>query len=192
MEFDIKPYKQRGMTCAIACMLMILEYYKEIPKAAWQYEQRYYKCYHSYYMEGTPFSALAWHFAKNNFETEIIHSERNIFKKDNNMLTNDVYEKTMDEYKDFLIKAQQKGTKIINGITINAKLIKDKLEEGKLIILAGVSDNKYLHAILIYGYNDNKFIVCDPLYKQKKIKSFYEIEEFVKTPIGSWLLAVKK
>ena len=40
---NINPYKQHGMTCAIACMLMVLEYYKIIPKANYLYEQKYFK-----------------------------------------------------------------------------------------------------------------------------------------------------
>lgn len=39
MDREIKPYKQKGMTCSIACMLMALEYYKIIPKADWLYEK---------------------------------------------------------------------------------------------------------------------------------------------------------
>lgn len=39
MELDVKPYRQRKMTCAISCMLMVLEYYKVIPKADWLYEK---------------------------------------------------------------------------------------------------------------------------------------------------------
>ena len=30
MDKNVKPYKQKGDTCAIVCMLMVLEYYKKI------------------------------------------------------------------------------------------------------------------------------------------------------------------
>lgn len=76
---NIIPYKQTGNTCAIACMLMVLEYYNIIPKANYLYEKKYYKSYHSKYTIGTPFSALAWHFSKNDLYTELIHSEQNFF-----------------------------------------------------------------------------------------------------------------
>ena len=32
---EIKPYKQRGDTCAICCLMMVLEYYGKIEKANW-------------------------------------------------------------------------------------------------------------------------------------------------------------
>ena len=65
MDKDVHPYKQRKDTCAIACMLMVLEYYKVIEKANWYDEKRYYRLYGSKYVVGTPFSALAYHFSKN-------------------------------------------------------------------------------------------------------------------------------
>ena len=33
MEKNVTPYRQTGMTCAIACMLMVLQYYGKIQKA---------------------------------------------------------------------------------------------------------------------------------------------------------------
>lgn len=59
MKKNIKIYKQKGNTCAIACMLMVLEYYKIISKSNWLYEKKYYNFYKSKYVDGTPFSALA-------------------------------------------------------------------------------------------------------------------------------------
>ena len=66
---DIKPYKQNKMTCAIACMLMILEYNRKIEEANISDEFTLYDMYHSQYMEGTPFSALALHLGKNGLKT---------------------------------------------------------------------------------------------------------------------------
>lgn len=191
LEKNIKSYKQRGNTCAIACMLMVLEYYKVIPKADWHYERKYFKSYHSRYIDGTPFSALAYHFAKNNLYTEMIHSEINMFDNSNKLLSDDIFEKTMEEYKEYLRYAEEKGAKIINGLNINGEMLKQKIEEGKLVILAGQINN-YLHAILLCGYENNNFIVCDPLYKQKQLKIKEEIELFMNTDIGKWCVTVDK
>lgn len=190
MEKDVKPFKQKGMTCAIACMLMVLEFYKIIPKANWLYEKKYFNSYKSRYMDGTPFSALAWHFSKNGLDTEIIHSEEELFNNSAQMLSVEIFEKSMKEYIDFLECAKEKGTKVSNGIDITTKLIKRKLDEDKLVILAGMVNN-LLHAILICGYDDSEFIVCDPLYKQKQRKSYDEINEFMNTPLGKWCLVVR-
>ena len=191
MEKDIKPYKQRGMTCAIACMLMVLEYYNIIPKADWQYEKKYFRIYRSNIMPGTPFSALAWHFSKNDLETEVIHSEKEIFVNCDNLLSEGDFEKAMDEYKSFLNVAKTKGASVINGAKINSKMLKKKLQEDKLIILAG-RYGEYLHAILLCGYEKDNFIVCDPQYKNKQIKSFDEINSFMSTPLGKWCVTVSQ
>lgn len=47
MELAVKNYKQKGMTCSIACLLMVLEYYNLIPKAVSFYEKKYYNLYKS-------------------------------------------------------------------------------------------------------------------------------------------------
>ena len=189
MEKDIKPYRQRGDTCAIACMLMVLEYYKLIPEAHRHYESKYYRIYGSRYMDGTPFSALAWHFAKNGLDTEIYHSEETIFSNEKHLLDDNVFADLMEEYKEFLNRAKDMGCKVKNGIEVNSELIKKRLEEDKLVILAGQLGS-ILHAILICGYDKDDFIVCDPLYKEKQKWSKEDIESFMKTDIGNWCIAV--
>jgi len=188
---NINPYKQHGMTCAIACMLMVLEYYKIIPKANYLYEQKYFKSYHSRYTDGTPFSALAWHFTKNGLYTEIVHSEKEIFTNKNNVFPQEVYNDLIDEYQNYLKYAKEKDAIITNGIDIDSMFLKRKLEEDKLIILAGQIDN-ILHAILICGCDENNFIICDPLFKQKQIRSFNDIDKFMETSIGKWCVIVSK
>lgn len=44
MKKDVKPYKQRGNTCAIVCMMMVLEYYDIIEKANWYDENKFIVC----------------------------------------------------------------------------------------------------------------------------------------------------
>ena len=190
MEKDVRPYKQRGMTCAISCMLMALEYYKKIPKADWAYEKKYYRSYRSRYIDGTPFSALAWHFSKNGLETELIHSEKQTFKNDGILSANE-YDKSLEEYNAYLDRANEKGAVISNGVNINSQLIKRKLEEDKLVIIAG-QIGSILHAILICGYEDDCFIVCDPLCKQKQKIFFEDIDKFMDTSIGKWFVTVKE
>lgn len=151
--------------------------------------KKYYRSYKSQFMEGTPFSALAGHFAKNDLDTEIIHSENNMFDNSKKLLSDDVFENTIKEYTSFLDIAKKKGAKVNNGCNISCDLIREKLENDKMVILAGYCNN-YLHAILICGYDDDKFIVCDPLYKYKQTKTYNEINDFMNTPLGKWCVVV--
>ena len=189
MDKDIKPYKQRGDTCAIACLMMILEYYKVIDKANRYDEKRLYKIYASKYMPGTPFSALAFHLSKNGLDTTIYHSDKNIFNNDKKTFNEKDFNFAMDEYKIYLNRAISKGTKVVNGVNIDTELLKAQLRSGKIIILAGELDNAY-HAILISGYDDNKFIVCDPLCKRKQMKTTAELNNFMDTSIGKWFISI--
>ena len=189
MDKDVRIYKQRGDTCAIACMMMALEYFGVMEKANWYDEKRYYRIYGSKYMSGTPFSALAFHFAKNGLDTSLYHEELNLFNNNKGALSKENFQFAMSEYTEMLDRAKMTGANIVNGIKINSQLIRKKLEKGNIVIVAGEISGAY-HAILISGYSDDKFIVCDPLFKTKQIKTQEELDAFMNTSIGKWFISV--
>ena len=189
MDKNVKPYKQKGDTCAIVCMLMVLEYYKKIEKINWYEERRLYRIYGSKYMSGTPFSAIAYHMSKNGLNTTIYHEDKNLFNNNKNVMDKNLFDLAMNEYKEYLTYAEKEGTRILNGIKIDVNILKEKLQEGNLIILAGSIENIY-HAILLTGYDNENFKVCDPLYKTKQTRTYNEIEQFINTDIGKWFIAV--
>lgn len=189
MDKNVRPYKQRGNTCAIVCMMTVLEYYKVIEKANWYDERRLYKIYGSKCMSGTPFSALAFHMAKNGLDTTIYHESQNLFENSHNALNKEDFEFAMKEYKEYLGFARNNGAKVSNGISINVDILKQKLQEGNLVILAGELSGGY-HAILLTGYSKFGFMVCDPLYKAKQTRTFEEIKNFMNTSIGKWFIAI--
>ncbi len=191
MRKVIKSYRQRGDTCAIVCMLMVLEYYGLIFEINKYYEEKYYRIYKSKYMGGTPLSALAWHFVKNGLNTEIVHSNKEIFNNDKGFIDESIYVDLMEEYKMFLNQAKNVGARIRNGVDVNIGLIREKLDEGYFVILAGEVE-KTLHTVLISEYRNNVYVVCDPLYKDKQLWSEDEVIKFMNTDIGKWGLFVKK
>ena len=190
MEKEIKSYQQRGDTCAIVCMLMVLEYYGLIPEINKYYEEKYYRIYKSKYMEGTPLAALAWHFAKNGLDTEIVHSNKEIFNNDKDFIDKSIYDNLMEEYKTFLKQAEGVGARVYKGIDLNSNLIREKLEMGYLVILAGAVDG-VLHTVLISKYKDSMYIVNNPLYKVKQLWSEEELIKYMNTQIGRWGIFVK-
>lgn len=191
MDKNVSSYKQKGDTCAIVCMLMILEYFKVIPKANWYDERRLYRLYKSKYMNGTPFSALAFYMSKNGLKTTIYHENKELFNNVQRAIDEDTFKLAMDEYKKYLKYAENNGTKIVNGINITIDVLKQNLQNGNLVILAGEVSGIY-HTILLTGYNKNNFKVCDPLYKTKQNKTFEELEKFMNTSIGKWFISVNK
>ena len=189
MEKEVRLYRQRGDTCAIACMMMAMEYFDDNKKANWYDEKRYYRIYGSKYMSGTPFSALAYHFSKNGLDTTIYHEDLNMFNNDKGVLSKEDFQFAMSEYKEMLDRAKIEGTNVVNGIKISSQLIREKLKNGNLVIVAGEIPGGY-HAILISGYDKDKFIVCDPLYKSKQLKTDEQLDDFMNTSIGKWFIAV--
>ncbi len=188
MKKNIKHYKQRGNTCAICCMLMVLSCYNVIDKINWYDERRLYRIYKSKYIDGVPFSAILYHLSKNNLDVSIYHSENNLFKN-SNVFNDETFELLLNEYNVFLDNAIKYGAKVYKGVNVNIKLLKEKLSENNLIMLAGKIDNIY-HSILLSEYVDNGFIVHDPLDKDKKIMSYNEINNYMNTNIGKWFIII--
>ena len=124
MGKDLKHYKQRGNTCAICCMLMVLNYYNAIDKINWNDERRLYRIYKSKYIDGVPFSAILYHLSKNNLDVSIYHSENNLFKN-NNVFDDEIFNLLLNEYNEFLSIAIKSGAKVYNGININVQLLKE-------------------------------------------------------------------
>lgn len=190
MNKDVKPYKQKGNTCSIACMLMVLLYFKRIDKIDWYEEKRLYKIYKSKNMEGTPLSSVAYHLAKNGLDVSIYHEDRELFRN-NGVFESDKYNLLINEYNEYLGYGKNKGLNVISGIDVTIELLIRMLKEDNIIILAGQIDKMY-HSIIICGYDENGFIVCDPLYKEKQYKSFEEINKYMSTDIGKWFITVKE
>lgn len=183
MDKNVRPYKQRGDTCAIVCMMMVLEYYKVIEKANWYDERRLFRIYRSKYVSGTPFSALAFHMAKNDLDITLYHESQNLFENNFGVLSRVDFEYAMKEYKEYIYLAKNNGAEILTGVSINIDILKQKLQDGNLVILAGEISGGY-HAILFTGYDNIGFKVCDPLYKTKQTRTFKEIENFMNTSLG--------
>ena len=167
----------------------VLEYYKVIPKANWYDERRLYRIYGSKYMSGTPFSALAFYMSKNGLETTICHESPKLFENNQGIIDKTDFNLAMNEYKEYLKYAKNNGAKIVNGVNINIALLRQKCQDGNLVIWAGEVPGGY-HAILLTGYNQAGFMVCDPLYKTKQRKTYVEIEKFMDTSIGKWFISV--
>ncbi len=189
MEKNIKPYKQTGYTCTIVCMMMVLQYNGLLDNITEEEEKKLYGMYQSKYMDGTPFSTLAMVLAEKGFEVELFHKDNTMFNNDKYYISNYLFELAVNEYKEYVDKAKKKGAKVSNGVNINSQLLKEQLEEGKLLIVAG-SLGYDLHAILICGYDENSFIICDPLSNTKQRKTYEEIEKFMDTLIGTWFLSI--
>ena len=109
--------------------------------------------------------------------------------KNNNYFDNKLFNNLMEEYNSYINAALEEGAELENGTIINVNLLKEYLNNDNLIILAGQVNN-ILHSILLIGYENNRFIVCDPLFKEIQYRTSNEIELFMNTPIGKWCIII--
>lgn len=127
-------------------------------------------------------------YQKKNLVVSIYHSENNLFKN-NNVFDDEIFNLLLNEYNEFLSIAIRSGAKVYNGVNINVQLLKEKLFDNNLIILAGKVNDEF-HSILLSDWYDNKFVVYDPLCNDVKLLSFNEINDFMSTDIGKWFIVI--
>lgn len=190
MVMKVKHYPQRTpVTCAICCLMMVLNYYNKIDEMSYELELSYYNIYRSKFTDGASFAAISYELVSKGLNVELLHSERTMFKNES-YLSDSTFNLLMKEYSEWILKANG-GLSVINGIKISNNVIIEKLRLGNIIIAAG-HVGMALHALVINGYEDDEYIVCDPIKTETSKMSKHDMSEYLKTPIGSWIIAIKE
>lgn len=186
---NVKPYAQTGLTCGAVSLLMVFDYYR-ILEANEDNEALIHSKSNSAYIDGNHFSGLALEAVKRGLETQLIHSHPQMFGN-NGLMSNSVFQDLMTEYNDYLGEAVSLGTKVKNGAVISVDSIRKLLEEDYLVIIAGQT-GQYLHALLAVGYNQDGIIVRDPYDVRIYVKNRSELERFMDSSLGKWVLAIRR
>lgn len=76
------------------------------------------------------------------------------------------------------------------GILPSPKLIKECLEKGELILANGIKENNP-HMRIIFGYENEKFLIADTSEKETFRISFKSLKKLLKAPSGYWMVAAK-
>lgn len=163
---NIKLYRQHGPTCAIASLMMLMNYYGVIDKCNRLIERELYRKYKSKLIDGAHFSGIAYYLQKNRIDVELLHSESQYFSNNKGYMPEMEY--ILNEYKEFI---ENSNIKTYCNVNITPDFIRKELEDGKLIMLAG-NAGKELHSVLVCGYNNNQFFICDPLLKERKKNNY--------------------
>lgn len=188
MEKNVKAYKQHGPTCAVCSLLMALNYYDKINTPNRLMERELYKRYKSTYMDGAHYSGIANQLVRQGLNVKLLHSEKGLFKNEKNYIP-DSFEQLLSEYKQYLRNIDKEKFDVECGVDINEETLKDALQNNNLVLLAG-TQGEFLHSIVICGYENDKFIICDPQSNEKEKVANKEIKEFMDTPIGKWCIVV--
>lgn len=190
MRKKIRFYKQHTMeTCGPACMLMILDLYKKVEYPTLKQEMKLYSLYRSSAFKGVNGAAIANCLSKNNLEITLLQSFQQRMDNRDGYYSEELYEALQEEYQVAVDKCADR-IKLITNAAITCDLLKQELDSGKQIILQcivpgnadGIHDHT-LHWIVVYGYDGDEFLVCDPLSSKIRINT-EAMERYMDTPIG--------
>lgn len=190
MRRKIRFYKQHTMeTCGAACMLMILDLYRKVEYPTPKQEMKLYSLYRSSAFKGINGAAIASCLSKNDLEVTLIQSFHQKMDNRDDYFSEELYEALQREYQTALDKCRNR-IRLLTDANICCDSLKQELDEGKQIILQcivpgnadGIHDHT-LHWIVVYGYEEDEFLVCDPLSSKIRITA-EALENYMDTPIG--------
>lgn len=196
MRKKIRFYKQHSMeTCGPACMLMLLDLYGKIEYPTPKQEMKLYSLYRSKVFKGVNGAAIANCLSRNGLNVHLAHSCAELMENRSGYFTDELYTALLAEYRAEVAKCEGK-IDISTGVGITCDTLRQELDAGRQIILEtiipgdadGIHDH-VLHWVVVYGYEDDLFYVCDPLSSKIKLTT-KELEQYMDTPIGKIYIAV--
>ena len=196
MRKKLRFYKQHSMgTCGPACMLMLLDLYGKIEYPTPKQEMKLYSLYRSKAFKGVNGAAIANCLSKNGLNVHLANSSAEMIDNRGGYFADELYAALLEEYRAEIARCDGK-IDISAGVGITCDTLRQELEAGKQIILEtiipGDADgihNHVLHWVVVYGYEDDLFSVCDPLSSKIKLTT-KELEGYMDTPIGKIYIAV--
>ena len=196
MRKKIRFYKQHSMeTCGPACMLILLDLYGKIEYPTQKQEMKLYSLYRSKAFKGVNGAAIANCLSKNGLTVHLAHSSVEMMENHSGYFTDEQYIALLAEYRAEAAKCDDK-TDISTGVGITCDTLRQELDAGRQIILEtiipgdadGIHDH-VLHWVVVHGYEEDLFHVCDPLSSKIKLTT-KELDQFMDTPIGKIYIAV--
>ena len=195
MRKKIRFFKQHTMeTCGAACMLMRLDLYRKVEYPTPKQEMKLYSMYRSAAFKGVNGAAIANCLSRNNLEVTLIQSFHQKMDNRDGYYPEELYESLQGEYQAALDKCRDR-IRLVTDAAITCDSLRQLLDAGKQLILHcivpgnadGIHDHT-LHWIVVYGYEGEEFLVCDPL--SSKIRIPEEVmENYMNTPVGRICIA---
>ena len=198
MRKKLRYYKQHSMeTCGPACMLMLLDLYGKIEYPTQKQEMKLYSLYRSKVFKGVNGAAIANCLARNGLDVHLVHSSHQMMDNRDDYFPEPLFAELLSEYQAEAEKCPGKVPVAI-GMEITCDTLRQELDAGRQIILEtiipgdvdGIHDH-VLHWVVVYGYEEDMFHVCDPLSSKIKLTT-KELEGYMDTPIGKIYIAVSE
>ena len=196
MRKKIRFYKQHSLeTCGPACMLMLLDLYGKIEYPTRKQELKLYSLYRLKAFPGVSGAAIANCLSRNGLSVQLVHSSPRMLDNRDGYFPEELFAQLLAEY---TAEAEKCGDRVSvsMGADINCGTLRQALDAGQQIILEtlipgdadGIHDHT-LHWITVYGYEEDVFLVCDPLSSKIRLTAA-ELEAYMDTPIGKICICV--
>lgn len=196
MRKKIRFFRQHTLeTCGPSCALMLLDFYRKVKYPTQKQERKLYGIYRSRAFPGTSGAALACCLSRNNLDVRLLHSSERMMENKNGYFSDPLYHALLEEYHAALASCRERIS-VRTGVPITCAFLKQELNRGRQLLLQciipGNADGIHeetLHWVVVYGYEGDEFLVCDPLCSKIRLTSD-EAEHYMDTPIGTICLSV--
>lgn len=182
-------------TCGPACILMLLDLYQKIEYPTQKQEIKLYSLYRSQVFQGVNGAAIANCLSQNGLSVHLLHSSWQLMDNREGYFSGELFAQLLAEYRAETEKCLDR-IRVSTGADITCTTLRQELDAGRQIVLEtiipgdadGIHD-RVLHWIIVYGYEEDRFRVCDPL-SSKILLTEAELETFMDTPIGKICIIV--
>ena len=190
MRKKIRFYRQHTMeTCGAACLLMLLDLYRKVEYPTPKQELKLYSLYRSRAFKGMNGASIANCLSKNGLEVSLLHSSPRMMENRDDYYDEGLYQALLAEYRSDAEKSADR-IRLVTGAEITCGTLRQALDSGRQVILQcivpgnadGIHDHT-LHWVVVYGYEGEEFLVCDPLSSKIRIPE-EALEAYMDTPIG--------
>lgn len=190
MKRKIRFFRQHSLeTCGISCVLMILDCFGKVQYPTAKQERKLYAIFRCRAFKGTLAPAIADCLSANRLNTAVYHSSPRYMENRNAYYEEPLYAAILDEYTKTVQKIADR-VEIQTNCNFTPDWYRQQLDQEKLLmvqcIVPGNADGVHeetLHWILVYDYDGQDFLVCDPLSSKIRLTEA-EMDRYTDTPIG--------
>lgn len=174
----------RPTTCGIACMMMILHFFRGI-KLTTSIEGKF---HHRMKLKGydiIPAISIASYLKKQGLRILVYHQKSYLFWEKLLSIDPVMHDLQGERYK----YARATGIEVDKHTEINDNLFKSHLDKGALIICGIDLPGEIKHAVLLYNMKNDTVFYIDPIFG-KQITSTEKLVGMMQTSSGTWCIVV--
>lgn len=196
MRKKIRFYHQHSMeTCGASCALMLLDLYRKVEYPTPQQEQRLYGRFRSRAFRGMTGAAVAECLAGYGLRVRLLHSSAEYMDNRDGYFTPELFAALLAEYRAGIDDCGDR-VEVRTGVDVSCARLREELDAGRQLIVEciipgdadGIHD-EVLHWIVVYGYEGEDFLACDPLSSKLRLTEA-ELARYMDTPIGQICISV--